>query len=45
MHHVDLLAAAAGVSVTVATMVLGAWLDLRPGKGKDEPRGNMRDDR
>ena len=39
MNHVDLVAAAAGILVTVAAVVLGAWLDLRPRKG------NRRDER
>ena len=38
MNHVDLVAAAAGGMVTVAAIILGAWLDLRPGKHHDEPR-------
>lgn len=32
MNHMDLVAAAAGILVTVAAVVLGAWLDLRPGR-------------
>ena len=31
MTHADLIAAAAGILITVASVVLGAWLDLRPG--------------
>ena len=43
MNHVDLVAAAAGGMVTVAAIILGAWLDLRPGKHHDEPRGKALD--
>jgi hypothetical protein len=35
MNHMDLVAAAAGILITVGSIVLGAWLDLRPGK-RDE---------
>ena len=38
MSGVDLAAAAAGVLVTVASIVLGAWLDLRSGMGAGESR-------
>ena len=33
MNHVDLVVAVAGVLVTIAAIVLGAWLDLRSGPG------------
>jgi hypothetical protein len=36
MSGADLAAAAAGVLVTVASIVLGAWLDLRSGMGAGE---------
>jgi len=43
MNHVDLVVAIAGVLVTIAAIVLGAWLDLRSGPGggasRAEPRG------
>jgi hypothetical protein len=39
MSGVDLAAAAAGVLVTVASIVLGAWLDLRPSAG-ESPAGS-----
>jgi len=39
MTHADLMAAAAGIVITVASVVLGAWLDLRAGgrERKAEP--------
>lgn len=37
----DLLVAAAGILVTVGSIVLGAWLDLRPRK-RDERRERVR---
>jgi hypothetical protein len=39
--NMDLLAAAAGILITVGAIVLGAWLDLRPGK-RDERRERVR---
>ncbi len=36
MSGVDLAAAAAGVLITVASIVLGAWLDLRSGTAAGE---------
>ena len=44
MRNIDLLGAAACVLITVAAVILGAWPDLRPGRGEDEPRGKVRDD-
>jgi len=34
MTHMDLIAAVAGILITVAAVVLGAWLDLRSGGGE-----------
>jgi hypothetical protein len=45
MNDRDLMAAAVGVLIAVASIVLGAWLDLRPGRRDDEPRGTARDAR
>lgn len=43
MDHVDLVVAIAGVLVTIAAIVLGAWLDLRSGPGDGESRVEPRD--
>jgi hypothetical protein len=42
MNHVDLVVAIAGVLVTIAAIVLGAWLDLRSGPGGGESRAEPR---
>ena len=42
MSHVDLVVAIAGVLVTIAAIVLGAWLDLRSGPGGGESRAESR---
>ena len=45
MNHMDLVAVAAGILITVGSIVLGAWLDLRPSRrdqgllGRRETRG------
>jgi len=36
MNHVDLVVAAVGMLVAFASVVLGAWLDLRPDRRSDE---------
>jgi hypothetical protein len=36
MHHVDLVVALVGILVTVAAIVLGAWLDIRPRRNGDD---------
>ncbi len=43
MNHIDLVVAAAGVAVTVAAIILGAWFDLRPPRRDLEPRGRARE--
>lgn len=43
MNGVDLAVAAAGVAVTVAAIIVGAWFDLRPGKGDRRTGGEKRD--
>lgn len=35
MNHADLAVAAAGILIAVGSVVLGAWLDLRPTKGRN----------
>jgi hypothetical protein len=45
MNHADLLAAAVGILITVAFIVIGAWLDLRRGGHGDEPHGKAHDTR
>jgi hypothetical protein len=42
MNHVDLVVAIAGVLITIAAIVLGAWLDLRSGPGGGESRAESR---
>ena len=42
MNHVDLVVAIAGVLVTIAAIVLGAWLDLRSRPGGAESRMDSR---
>jgi hypothetical protein len=42
MSHVDLVVAIAGVLVTIAAIVLGAWLDLRSGPGGGESSAESR---
>jgi hypothetical protein len=40
MNHVDLVVAAVGMLIAVSSVVLGAWLDLRPeDRRSDEPAG------
>ncbi len=43
MDHIDLVVVAAGVAVTVASIVMGAWLDLRPRKSDRDDHGKTRD--
>ena len=43
MNHIDLVVAAAGVAVTVASIVMGAWFDLRPRKSDRADHGKTRD--
>ncbi len=43
MNHMDLVAAAAGILITVGSIVLGAWLDLRPGNRDHGPGQRARD--
>jgi hypothetical protein len=45
VNHMNLVVAAVGILITVASIVLGAWLDLRPSKREDEPHGKARDTR
>jgi hypothetical protein len=35
MSHTDLAVAVAGILIAVGSVVLGAWLDLRPSRGRD----------
>jgi hypothetical protein len=45
MNHVDLVVAAVGMLITVASVVLGAWVGLRPGRRGNESREKARDSR
>jgi len=38
--NMDVAVAVAGLLITVAAVVLGAWLDLRP-QGRDDPRRRL----
>ena len=43
MNHMELVVAVAGVLITVGSIVLGAWLDLRPGTRDQGSRRKSRD--
>jgi hypothetical protein len=42
VRQMDLLVAVLGLLIAVGSVVLGAWLDLRPGRWRDEPRAKAR---
>jgi hypothetical protein len=42
MTRVDLLVALLGVLIAVGSIILGAWLDLRPERRHDEPGKDAR---